>query len=253
MNILVTGATGRLGTTLLPRLAGAGYAVRVMSRTARQSSGAEWVRADLATGEGLAEAVTGVEAVVHLASAPYKRGYTRQVDVAGTRRLVAAAKNAGVRHLLYVSIVGIDRVPWPYFRVKLAAEDVVATAGVPWTTVRATQFHSFIDEILGKMSRLPVIISDPTIPAQPVDVRDVADHLVVRLATPPRNGLEAFAGPEVLRFDDMLPDWLAIRQMHKEDTADPRTGQDGPRAPVGSAHHGRPADRSHHLAGVPRE
>ncbi len=87
--------------------------------------------ADPAPGDGLAGAVHGVDAVVHLASAP-GRG-SAQPDVAATRRLVAAAHRAGVRHLVYVSIVGVDRVPLAYYRAKLAAEGVVRAGPVPFT------------------------------------------------------------------------------------------------------------------------
>lgn len=215
MRILVTGASGRLGRVLVPRLAGAGHQVRAMSRTARTDSDAQWVRADLATGDGLAAAVAGVEAVVHLASAPYQRGYTRQVDVDGTDRLVAEAAEAGVAHLLYVSIVGVDRVPWGYFRHKVAAEQRIRAGAVPWTIVRMTQFHCFIDEVLGRLRRSPVLVTDPGILAQPVDVRDAADHLVTRLGGAPGHDLEEFGGPEVLRGDDPLRAWLAARGLRR--------------------------------------
>jgi uncharacterized protein YbjT (DUF2867 family) len=221
MRVLVTGATGRLGRVLLPRLVGAGHTVRAMSRTDRTGGAAEWVRADLATGAGLFAAVAGggaaagVEAVMHLASAPYRRGYTREVDVAGTERLIGAAAAAGVAHLLYVSIVGVDRVPWRYFRHKVAAEQLVRSGGVPWTIVRVTQFHSFLDEILTRVRRLPVLVTDPAIPAQPVDVRDAADYLAARLAGGPGRAVEEFGGPEVLRGDAPVRDWLAARGVHR--------------------------------------
>jgi uncharacterized protein YbjT (DUF2867 family) len=88
----------------------------------------EWLRADLAPGEGLQLAVDGIDTVVHLASAPYQRGYTRRVDIDGTGHLVRAARTADVAHLVYVSIVGIDQIPWGYFRMKQAAEQIVKDA-----------------------------------------------------------------------------------------------------------------------------
>ena len=126
MKVLVTGASGNLGSAVLPRLVKDGHDVRPMSRRARPG----WVAADLATGEGVREAVRGVDAIVHLASSPTK---TRNTDVEGTRRLVAAAKAAGVRHLLFVSIVGIDRVPLPYYKLKAETEAVIRGGGVPFT------------------------------------------------------------------------------------------------------------------------
>ncbi|MFC7715625.1 SDR family oxidoreductase [Nonomuraea recticatena] len=116
--ILVTGATGRLGVATVRRLTERGFEVRAVSRRPREGA-VEWVVADLATGEGVAAAVEGVEAVVHLAAAPYKGRYTDRVELDGTRALVDAAAKAGVRHLLYVSIVGVEAVPWGYFMTKL--------------------------------------------------------------------------------------------------------------------------------------
>jgi nucleoside-diphosphate-sugar epimerase len=104
MTVLVTGASGTLGTAVLPRLVKDGHDVRPMSRRVRPG----WVAADLLTGAGLTDAVRGVDAIVHLASSPTR---TRATDVEGTRRLLAAAKTAGVRHVLFVSINGIDRIP----------------------------------------------------------------------------------------------------------------------------------------------
>src|SRR3990172_11470166 len=109
--VLITGGTGVLGRELAPRLAQAGYTVRVMSRRAARAEGVqtEWAQAQIETGEGLAGAVAGVDAIVHCASRPFRR--TRGVDVEGTRRLLEAAKAASVSHFVYISIVGIDRIP----------------------------------------------------------------------------------------------------------------------------------------------
>ena len=133
MKVLVTGASGNLGSAVLPRLVKDGHEVRPMSRRSRPG----WVTADLETGEGLAEAVRDVDAIVHLASSPTR---TRNTDVEGTRRLAAAAAAAGVRHLLFISIVGIDRVPLPYYKLKVETEAVIRESGVPFTILRAAQF-----------------------------------------------------------------------------------------------------------------
>ncbi|KAB1904530.1 NAD(P)H-binding protein [Micromonospora sp. AMSO1212t] len=213
MRVLVTGATGRLGRVAVPRLRDEGFTLRAMSRRPRTGDGVEWVTADLATGAGLAEAVAGVDAVLHLASSPQRR--THDVDVLGTRRLAVAAGHAGVRHLVFVSIVGVDRVPLGYYRHKLAAEQVVAAGPVPWSVLRATQFPEFLAGLLSGASRLGPVIGDRAVLAQPVDPGEVADRLAVLLLAGPSNRVEDFGGPEVLRFDEAARAWLAARRVRR--------------------------------------
>ena len=133
----------------------------------------------------------------------------------GRAWLLTAASQAGVRHLLFISIVGVDRVPWGYFRRKLAAEQVVRDGGAPWSVLRATQFHSFLDGALRAASRLPALIGDAGIVAQPVDPRDVADAIVARVAAGAGMSTEEFGGPEVLHFDQAVAQWLDARRLRR--------------------------------------
>ena len=169
--------------------------------------------ADLAAGTGVDLAVTGVDAIVHLASAT--RLMSQRVDVAGSRRLIADADRAGVRHLLYVSIVGVDRVPWPYYRLKLAAEQVVSAGPVPWSILRATQFPQLLDGLLRAVSRLGPVFGDRALLAQPVDPRDVAGRIADRLVAGPSRAIEEYGGPQVLRFDEAAAAWLAARHRNR--------------------------------------
>lgn len=211
MTVVVTGGTGTLGRVVVPTLLDAGFPVRVMSRRTRSGGGVQWVRADLATGEGLPEAVAGADTVVHLASAPYRGPYTPRVDVQGTARLAAAARSAGVGHLLFVSIVGVDEVPWGYFRQKLEAERVVSHGGVDWSILRLTQFHPFLDHALRMAGRLPVAFTDPGITAQPLDPADAAERVLQSVQRGPTHTIEEFAGPETLTGDQLVEQWLHAR------------------------------------------
>ncbi|RKN13967.1 NAD-dependent epimerase/dehydratase family protein [Micromonospora musae] len=215
MRVLVTGAGGRLGQAVLPRLLDDGFTVRATSRRPRSDPALEWAVADLATGTGLAEAVSGVDAILHLATEPSSGRRAYQVDVLGTRRLVVAAGRAGVRHLVYTSIVGVDKVPIPYYRHKLAAEQVVAAGPVPWSVLRATQLPEFLDELLRTASRLGPTIGDPGILAQPVDRGEVGVRLAARLAAGPLGGVEELGGPEVLRFDEAVRAWRTARRSRR--------------------------------------
>jgi uncharacterized protein YbjT (DUF2867 family) len=217
--VLVTGASGLLGRSLLARPAAARYQVRAMSRRAPArpgggaATGVQWVVADLATGDGVESAVAGVDTVIHAATDP--RGDARRTDVEGTERLLAAAQRASVRHVVYVSIVGIDRVPYAYYRRKLETEDRIRSAPVPWTILRGTQFHDLIDFLFRRFARYPVAFLPTSWLSQPVHVDEFADALWDCVAAGPSRRAPDFAGPEVLRFGDMMRAWLAAQHMRK--------------------------------------
>ncbi|MFC4006322.1 SDR family oxidoreductase [Nonomuraea purpurea] len=215
-SVLVTGGSGRLGRALLGVLAGAGFDVRATSRTARPAGdGVRWLVADLTTGMGVTEAVAGADTIVHLASAPYKGRYTLRVELHGTSLLLAAARESGARHLVYTSIVGADQVPWGYFRTKVRAERLVRGGGAPWTIVRLTQFHGFVDQALRGMARLGVLVADPGIPAQPVDVADAAARLASVVRRGPGGEIEEYGGPQTLTMAEAAETWLRVRGLRR--------------------------------------
>jgi uncharacterized protein YbjT (DUF2867 family) len=194
---LVTGGTGTLGSRVVDRLRGAGGEVRVFSR----SGGDGRVRGDLATGEGLEEAVEGIETIVHCASSPAR---ARQVDVEGTERLLGAADRAGVSHVLFVSIVGVDRNPYyPYYRMKLETERIVERSPPPWTILRATQFHGFVVRLIQALDRVPVMVAPKGILLQPIDVGEVADRTAEYALAEPAGRVPDVGGPEVRDFADL--------------------------------------------------
>src|SRR6202521_6170232 len=177
MNILVTGGTGALGRDLVKRLLDSGHRVRILSR--RPATGDDWVQGDLVTGAGLEAAVMGIDAIVHAASATVQPQKLHATDVLGTRRLLAMAREAGVRHAVYVSIVGIPGVSYPYCKGKRAPEAVIREDIVPWSILRATQFHPFMEFVLGTLSMLPRLAMVPfKWQFQPVDAQEVATRLV---------------------------------------------------------------------------
>ncbi|WP_432066342.1 SDR family oxidoreductase [Streptomyces sp. C10-9-1] len=200
--ILVTGGTGTLGRHVCERLrdrgafSGEGHAVRVLSRHAHPYA------VDLREGTGLAEAVTGVDTVVHCASSP------RGGDEEATRRLIAAARPAGVRHLVYISIVGVDRVPFPYYRAKLAVERLVEESGIDWTVLRATQFHNLVLRVFETAARLPVMLLPAGVADQPVEVVEVADRLAGLTAGPPSGRVADMGGPEIRPFPELARSYL---------------------------------------------
>jgi uncharacterized protein YbjT (DUF2867 family) len=184
-----------------------------MSRRASGSGSGEWVSADLVTGHGIDAAVAGVDTVIHAASDP--RGDPHCTDVAGTELLVAAGRRAGVRHVVYVSIVGIDRVPYPYYRQKLHAEDMIRSGSIPWTILRGTQFHDFMDSLFRRFTRFPIGGLPKSWLGQPVHVGEFADALWQCVAAGPSRRAPDFAGPEVLRYGEMMRAWLRAQARHK--------------------------------------
>jgi uncharacterized protein YbjT (DUF2867 family) len=227
--ILVTGGTGVLGRVVVERLRAAGRETRVASRrpapanaigraapdfspdsaevnpqpdsaTMHRSTG--WATVDLSTGAGLAEALAGVETVVHCATS-MRAG----PDIAATRQLVAAAAHAGVAHLIYVSIVGVDQIPLGYYGGKLTCERIVEESGVPHTILRATQFHDLLRALFATAAKMPVMFV-PAVRFQPVDVSDVAARLVELASGEPLGRAPDIGGPEIRPAVDLARAYL---------------------------------------------
>ncbi|MDQ0796716.1 SDR family oxidoreductase [Streptomyces sp. B1I3] len=196
--ILVTGGTGTLGRLVTERLRAQGHEVRVLSRHA------EPYAVDLREGgPGLDAAVDGVDTVVHCATGP------RGGDEQAAAHLVAAARRAGVGHLVYISIVGVDRVPFGYYRSKFAVERMVEESGLGWTVLRATQFHDLVATVLRALAKLPVLILPAGVSDQPVEVSEVADRLAGLAEGPPAGRVADMGGPAVRTFPELARAYLA--------------------------------------------
>jgi len=212
MRVLVTGGSGRLGRVLVPLLSAAGHDVRILSRVHRTGPGLlqSCIVGDLTTGVGLSEAVADIDVIVHAASNSRNAG---AVDVEGTQRLIDVARTAGVKHLLYVSIVGVDRIPFAYYQRKLAVERMIAESGVPFSILRATQFHSFVAFLLSEAAKYPFMMPIPSgFVVQSVAVEEVAARLCRAIDDGPCGRLRDFGGPEVLPVEEVAEAW--IQQPH---------------------------------------
>jgi uncharacterized protein YbjT (DUF2867 family) len=146
--------------------------------------------------------VEGVGTIIHCASSPLRK--PRQVDVEGTWRLLRAASWAGVSHVVFISIVGVDRNPYyPYYRAKLDAERAVERSGLPWTTLRATQFHEFVLKQIQFLELGPVALAPKGFVLQPIDTGEVADRLVELTLSQPSGRAPDVGGPEVRTFAEL--------------------------------------------------
>lgn len=204
--ILVTGGTGRLGVPTVARLREAGHDVRVLSRR----DGAGRVVGDLRSGRGVRDAVAGAETVVHLATANGLRGG----EVPLMRTVVDAARDAGVRHVISVSIVGVDGVPLSYYRQKLEAEQVLEASGLPHTILRATQFHDLVVALFTGQRFLPVVFA-PRFSMQPIDTGDVAMRLAELVTAGPAGRVPDIGGPEQLPAGELARQWADAASLRR--------------------------------------
>jgi uncharacterized protein YbjT (DUF2867 family) len=212
--ILVTGGTGGLGQRVVNRLRSAGRDVRVASRHPRESGiGVEHVVCDLERNQGVPAAVDGAGVVIHCAGV----GKIKE-DEAQARNLVQAARRAGVGHLVSISVVGAERIPvktaldrsmFAYFASQRAKELVIAESGLPWTNLRASQFHDgFVLVMVRGMSKLPVIPVPAGFRFQPVDADEVADNLVQLALAAPSGQAPDIAGPRIYDADYLVRTYL---------------------------------------------
>jgi len=207
--ILVTGGTGTLGRLVVQRLVDGGHRVRVLTREPREPlAGVEYVLGDLEVGTGVVEAVAGVATVLHCAGSG--TGDARKAET-----LIAAAVEAGVGHVVYISVVGADRIPvvtgndrrmFGYFEQKRLAEVAVEGSGIPFTILRATQFHDLVLIVATAMTKLWVI-PFPKLRVQPVAASEVADRLVELALGDPAGLVPDLGGPEVLDGRELLRDY----------------------------------------------
>lgn len=217
MNVLVTGGAGTLGRVVVGAANAAGHRAVTMSRKPAPDASVapRWATANIVSGEGLAAAVADMDAIIHAASDP--RG-DPAADEEGTRRVAEAAKAARVRHLVFVSIVGIDKIPLPYYERKLAAERALAASGQPYSILRATQFHSFIDFLFGKSAAyMPLVMPLPAgYQVQSVGLEDVAARLMRAIEEGPEGLLPDFGGPERMSARQAARIWREVRGVRKK-------------------------------------
>jgi uncharacterized protein YbjT (DUF2867 family) len=210
--ILVTGGTGTLGQLVVGRLRDAGCNVRVLSRRRLEAEdGIQFVTGDLAKGKGIEAAVDGAEIIMHLAG-------SAEGDEEKARNLVRAASSVTMPpHLVYISVVGADQIPvvsridramFGYFASKLAAERIVAGSGLPFTTLRATQFHDLILTVAEQMAKLPVVPLPAGFRVQPIEADEVAARLVELALGEPAGLVPEMGGPRVYGAAELLRGYL---------------------------------------------
>ncbi|HEY9370660.1 SDR family oxidoreductase [Streptomyces sp.] len=194
--ILVTGGTGMLGRPVCDALRGDGHEVRVLSRHSPPYA------VDLREGGPLVDsAVDGVDAVVHCTN--ILRG-----DARAAGNLIEAAQRAGVPHLVYISIVGVDRMPYAHLKAKYVIERLIERSGLGWTVLRATQFHDLVLQLLEGLAKPPVMLLPKGVSLQPVEKTEAAARLAELATGPPVGRAEDLGGPEIRRLTDLADAYL---------------------------------------------
>jgi len=214
MKVVVIGGSGLIGKKLVPILREFGHE----PVPASPSSGVNAL-----TGEGLAEAVAGADVVVDVSNAPsWDDAAVLEFFETSTRNLLAAEAAAGVGHHVALSVVGADRLPDSgYMRAKVAQERLIASGGVPYTIVRATQFFEFLGGIAGPKDDGDTVRL-PTAPMQPLAADDVAAGLADVVVGAPLNRVVELAGPEAMPIAEFVGRFLAATGDTRTVVADPQ-------------------------------
>ena len=198
MRIAVAGGTGTVGHHVVDVVRETGHEPVVLTR----STGV-----DLVTGVGLADALAGVDVVIDVSSTQtLSDAASRAFFGSVTRNLLAAEAAAGVAHHVALSIVGSDAAPYGYYAGKVLQEQLVADGPIPWTILRATQFHEFASQLYSRMKLGPVVVA-PAMQSQPIAAREVAERLVALAVAEPAGRVTDLAGPRVERMSDMVRHW----------------------------------------------
>jgi uncharacterized protein YbjT (DUF2867 family) len=201
MRITVIGATGQVGSTVVELLRADGHDVVAASRG---------TGADVLTGDGLADALAGARVLVDVVNSPsFDDDPVLKFFTASSANLTAAAREAGVGHYVALSIVGVDGLPDSgYMRAKVVQERTITESGLPYTIVRATQFHEFAEAITGSL-----LVGDevhaPDALIQPIAAADVAAVVARVAAQAPADGIVNVGGPEKMPFADLARTVLA--------------------------------------------
>jgi uncharacterized protein YbjT (DUF2867 family) len=203
MKISVLGATGLIGKDVVASWNGAGHQTVAASR----SSGV-----DVLTGEGLATTLAGADVLVDVLNSPsYDDDPVMQFFTEATKNLTDTAKSANVGHYVVLSIVNCDGLPDSgYMRAKVVQERIITESGLPYTIVRATQFHEFAEGITESL-RVGEEVRAPDGPIQPIAAAEVSAEVARVAQAAPLNGVVNIGGPEKLRFAELANLVLAHR------------------------------------------
>jgi len=198
MRMAVAGGTGLMGSLVVAEAESRGHQVVVLTRSQGIDLREPGSAAGALAGTASVIDVTNVGTLDAVAATDFFEGVTSS--------LLAAERATGVGAHIALSIVGVDRAPYGYYAGKRAQELLIEAGGVPWTTLRATQFHEFAAQIHGTAKVGPIHLA-PRMRTQPIAAREVAARLVTLAEEPPRSGYVELGGPQEESLVDMVRRW----------------------------------------------
>ncbi|CAF1102218.1 unnamed protein product [Adineta steineri] len=224
--ILVTGGTGVLGRALSNIFLANKTDFLITSRNQKNiinendgmnsNSKSKWLYMDLSKNKGINKVFNNnIDTILHLASMPMQNIQGQPADVILTKNLLDSIPKQNIKHLIYISIVGIDKIPFTYYRGKLECERLIKASGIPYSILRATQFHGFVEDFAVKLLKFPICMVPKSIKVQPVQVEAVAMELNKILGQSPLNSTYEIGGKKIYEMKEIVDSLLNVRQEKK--------------------------------------
>ncbi len=222
-NITITGGTGTLGSEIVKQFLEQKQEVSILTTKEKKDiqGNVNIIKGDLTEKNSLEPAFRDAEIVVHCASNPIN---PQAVDIEGTRNLLAAVNPDRLKHIIYVSIVGVNRSDYPYYVAKYEAEKLILASGFPSTILRATQFHNLVLRRLiepADQTGDPVIRVPADMRFQSIDIKDISNKIVDLVLNDPTNAILTAGGPEISTLEEMTEVYLDFLGENKQIVPDP--------------------------------
>ncbi|CAF4527044.1 unnamed protein product [Rotaria sp. Silwood1] len=227
VKVLIVGGTGPVGQTLsklflssqTPFLIGSRNPISINNENdnvASQST-SNWIHMDLTKNEGINKSIDDdVDTILYLASLPQATTNDGQpIDITLTKNLLNSIQKKNIKHLVYLSIVGVDKMPFSYYKGKLECERLIKESGIPYTILRATQFHSLVEDFANYLLNYPMDTISKVAKIQPIQIEAVAMELAKIVKEPPLNSTYDIGGRKIYTMKEIADSLLEARPEKK--------------------------------------
>ena len=224
VKVLIVGGTGPVGQAIsklflssqTPFLIGSrnSKAIKNDNDNADSLSTSNWIYMDLTKNEGINKSIgDDVDTILYLASLPYETINGQPIDITLTKNLLDSIPKKNIKHFVYISIVGIEKMSFAYYKAKLECERLIKESGIPYTILRATQFHSLVEDLGNYLLNYPMDSTAKVAKIQPIQVEAVAKELAKITKEPPLNGTYNIGGRKIYTMKEIADSlWEARRE-----------------------------------------